>query len=321
MLQYIKSARENYYIGAILSAIAKPIHSVCVGLSAQIERKVRRNSAAVSLPNGRILRVARDAGVSMASLLFWKGLDGFEVQTSETLRFFFERASTFVDVGANYGFYSLLGAIWNRNLRVVAFEPVPPIHNGLIRNIALNNLEKQVLAYPLALSDQTGTATLYLPSITEGRDYETTGTLVSDSWQSKKHSPEIVVETARFDDFERTHPMKLELVKIDVEDFEAAVLAGMEQTIRRDRPFIVCEILPRQHRNEKTRRIVETLGYTPYWITRSGYIRVSRFDFERRTSQDFLLSPVSVPGEVITDLNAFWVLRERSLETRSAPAR
>jgi hypothetical protein len=114
----------------------------------------------------------------------------------------------------------------------------------------------------------------------------------------------------RFDDFERTHPMKLDLVKIDVEDFEAGVLAGMEQTIRRDRPFIVCEILPRAHRNEKTRQAVESMGYTPYWITHSGYIRVSRFDFERRFSQDFLFSPVSVPGEVITDLGVFWSMRE-----------
>jgi hypothetical protein len=36
--------------------------------------------------------------------------------------------------------------------------------------------------------------------------------------------------------------MKVDLVKIDVEDFEAGLLAGMERTIRRDRPFIVCEI-------------------------------------------------------------------------------
>ena len=55
---------------------------------------------------------------------------------------------------------------------------------------------------------------------------------------------------------------------------------------------------------------MESLGYTPYWITPSGYIRVSCFDFERRFFQDFLLSPVLVPGEVITDLGAFWALRK-----------
>jgi len=124
----------------------------------------------------------------------------------------------------------------------------------------------------------------------------------------------------RFDDFERAHPMKVDLIKIDVEDFEAGVLAGMEQTIRRDRPFIICEILPRLHRNERTRQIIESLGYTPYWITRAGLVRVSRFDFERRSSQDFLLSPVSVPGEVVTDLGVFLALRNSNNPVSADPS-
>ena len=321
MRKFLNSVRENYYVSGILAAVAKPIHFACSRLSTQIERKVKKNAVAILLPNGRILRVARDAGVSMGSLLFWKGLNGHEPKTSETTRFFFDKISTFVDVGANYGFYSILGALWNPKLHVVSFEPVPQVHRGLTKNIALNRLEEQVSAHQLALADRTGTATLYLPT-TESKDYETTGTLVTDSWQSRQHSPEIVVETVRFDDFERTHPMKVDLVKIDVEDFEAGVLAGMELTIRRDRPFIVCEILPRHHRNERTRQIVESLGYTPYWITPSGYIRVSRFDFERTSSQDFLLSPVSLPGEVVTDLEAFWALRESGQTVaRDLPAR
>ncbi len=57
---------------------------------------------------------------------------------------------------------------------------------------------------------------------------------------------------------------------------------------------------------------MESLGYSPYWITPLGYIRASRFDFERRFSQDFLLSPVSPPNKVITNLESFWALRESS---------
>ncbi|HYA61792.1 MAG TPA: hypothetical protein VED66_01230 [Candidatus Sulfotelmatobacter sp.] len=34
-----------------------------------------------------------------------------------------------MDVGANYGFYSLLAALWNQVLRVVAFEPVPQMES------------------------------------------------------------------------------------------------------------------------------------------------------------------------------------------------
>jgi hypothetical protein len=75
----------------------------------------------------------------------------------------------------------------------------------------------------------------------------------------------------------------------------------------------VCEILPRAHGNEKTREIVDSLGYTPYWITRSGYIRVSRFDFERRDSEDFLLSPVRGEAEIMTNLETLWDERQAAM--------
>lgn len=113
--------------------------------------------------------------------------------------------------------------------------------------------------------------------------------------------------------------MRVDLIKIDVEDFEADVLEGMSATIARDRPFIVCEILPRnkEQRNERTRLIIEAWEYTAYWITSGAYIRVSRFDFERR-STDFVLSPVSTDHEVVSDLTILFEARERILSTLSS---
>ena len=113
----------------------------------------------------------------------------------------------------------------------------------------------------------------------------------------------------RLDDYEVHHPGQVDVVKIDVEDFEADVLAGMRRIMKRDRPFIVCEILPRSHRNERTRNIVESLEYQSYWITPSGYIRVSRFDFVRRDFHNFLLSPVSTSETVLQNLEMLWDLR------------
>ena len=94
-------------------------------LALRIERSVRKNGVTIQLPNGKNLTIGRDAGIGMASLLFWHGLDGYEPETSRTLRFLFERAATFIDVGANCGLYSVLGPLWNPNLQVIAFEPVP----------------------------------------------------------------------------------------------------------------------------------------------------------------------------------------------------
>jgi len=303
----LKRWRENYYIGNALAAIAKPLFRVSSKLSSEIPTKVRKNSASIRLPNGRILLWARDAGVQISSLLYWRGVDAFEPQTFQTLRFFFERCNTFLDVGANYGYYSLLGAAWNPELRVFSFEPVPRIYAGLCRNIAVNNYGNRVVATQAALSNHTGKAKFLLPE-GESSDCEATGTLVTDGWQGRIKAPSFDVDTTTFDDFERGHPMKVDVVKIDVEDFEAGVLAGMDSTIRRDRPFIVCEILQRQHKNEETRKIVGSLGYTPYWIPRTNcYVRVSHFDFKREFATDFLLSPVDI-GEVFTNLEDLWAV-------------
>lgn len=220
----------------------------------------------------------------------------------------------FVDVGANCGLYSLTAALLNPEIKVLAFEPVEQIYASLKKNVALNGLEGRVLCENLALSSQSGSETLHLPR-TEGRDTATTGTLAKDSWQVRQGAAELRVNATRFDEYERSHPAHIDLVKIDVEDFEADVLEGMRATIERDRPFIVCEILPRnkEHRNERTRKFLESVNYTPYWITASGYVRVSRFDFERTEFKDFLLSPVSTHDEIITDLTVLTVARTAAL--------
>jgi len=314
LTRLLKQWRDNYYVSQLLAYSAKPLRFVSAKAALNLEQKVRKNSVTIRLPNGKNMSIGRYSGIGIASLLFWHGLDRFEPETSRTLRFFFERAATFIDVGANCGFYSVLGALWNSSLQVIAFEPVVPIFDGLRKNVLLNRLEGRIRCENMALSCESGRATLFLPA-GEGLDLETTGTLVSDSWQSRKGSPRLEVEAVRFDEYETRHPMRVDLIKIDVEDFEAAVLEGMQKIILRDRPFIVCEILPRLHGNQRTRRIVEALNYQPYWITSGGYIRVPRFDFGRDKFTEFLLSPVTTPDIVLDKLDVLWDLKKRGVES------
>jgi FkbM family methyltransferase len=193
---FLKSCRDNYYLSTLLANSAKPVYSVSQSIALQVQRRIRKNGVTIPLPNGKKMTIGRDTGIGMASLLFWHGLDGYEAATSRTLRFFFERAATFIDVGANCGVYSVLGPLWNPNLQVVAFEPVPAIFEGLKRNIRLNRLENCVHCENAALSSQSGSATLFLP-VPESRDLESTGTMVTESWQARKNSARLDVQTVR----------------------------------------------------------------------------------------------------------------------------
>jgi FkbM family methyltransferase len=301
----LKRWRDNYFLSMLLTTLAKPVHHISSKTAHHLEQKIRRNGVSLKLPNGKYLKLARGTSIGLSSAFYWHGLTGFEPETCATLRFFFECGQSFVDVGANAGFYSLLGGLWNPKLRVTAFEPVPQIFAGLVRNVRLNGLEDRIRCENVALSSRSGSATLLLPP-SEGLDAETTGTLVLDGWQARKNSPRLQVSTLRFDDYEKRSPMRVDTVKIDVEDFEADVLDGMRRTIIRDQPFIVCEILPRPHKNARTLDVIQSLGYQAYWITSQGYIRVPDFAFQRVRGTDFLLSPVSTPEVVLTDLRVLW---------------
>jgi FkbM family methyltransferase len=303
----LKRLRDNYVLSSLLAGLGKPLHWTSTALALQLERRIRKDGVSLRLPNGKQLRIAKGTSIALSSVFFWRGLNGYEPETAATLAFFFDRSATFVDVGANVGFYSLLAAITNPQIRVVAFEPVPQIFDGLVRNVELNSLSHQIRCENLALSSRSGSATFFLPP-TDNVDLESTGTLLPDGWQAgaKANSARLLVQAERFDDYAQRAHISPDIVKIDVEDFEADVLDGMRKTILQDRPFIVCEILPRPHGNIRTLQVVKSLGYQAYWITREGYIRVSEFSFQRDSSRDFLLSPVSTKEIVLNDLQILW---------------
>jgi FkbM family methyltransferase len=306
----LKRWRDNYYVSQLLTGLSRPLHSFCSGAARQIERKVHKNAVTIKLPNGKRFSIGRNSGVGLASSLFWHGLDGFEPETCKTLRFFFERVGLFVDVGANCGYYAVLSALWNPQLHVIAFEPVPSIFECLKKNVQLNQVSDRIVCENMALSSHSGSAWLYLPQ-GEGLDIETTGTLTAESWQSKKGSPRMEVKTIRFDEYAAQPSNPIELIKIDVEDFEADVLDGMRETVARDRPFIVCEILSRPHKNARTQELVQALDYQPYWITDAGYVKVSAFDFDRYEYSNFLLSPVTNSAGVLGNLDVLWRLAQQ----------
>src|SRR5205823_7308037 len=73
------------------------------------------------------------------------------------------RAELFIDVGAHYGFYTLLAARNHPQLRILAFEPVPQTFEVLRRNVALQR-SPNVTVRPVAISDTCGTASFCISS-------------------------------------------------------------------------------------------------------------------------------------------------------------
>jgi FkbM family methyltransferase len=155
-------------------------------------------------------------------------IDGgvWEPENTEILRSFVTPGTKFLDVGANVGYFSIV--VGNRlqkgHGKVIAVEPHPHMVELIERSVHLNRLEPVVEVQAMAASDSTGVLKLFYPDghIGQGssvRQFDAAGKLIE-------------APARRLDD---TVPadMVIDLVKIDVEGAELAVLRGMEGIIRR----------------------------------------------------------------------------------------
>ena len=172
--------------------------------------------------------------------LFW--LDPLRFEYTPIFLDIIKDVHTFWDVGANIGYYSIIGSKTNPDLTVEAFEPSKGPLTYLSENIKLNNVSKRVKINPYALSNNTDDIDFYeiynpkFPSILNLSGEHNTG--AKNIISSKKTK----VQAKRLDDV-RKDSNQIDLIKIDVEGSEIEVLKGGIETIKGDRPIIICEVL------------------------------------------------------------------------------
>ncbi|MFT4552858.1 MAG: hypothetical protein ACI9S8_001490 [Chlamydiales bacterium] len=73
----------------------------------------------------------------------------------------FEMGSSFIDIGANMGVYSLWAAL-SVNAQVYAFKPEAENFRLLQKNISINKLSAKITAWPAAVFDESKFSVLYL---------------------------------------------------------------------------------------------------------------------------------------------------------------
>lgn len=147
----------------------------------------------------------------------------WEPLETAVLRRQLHEGDTFIDVGANVGYYTLIASrLVGPTGRVVAFEP-DPTNCGLLRRSVEANGLKNVIVEQKALSNQPGTLKLYLEEDNKG------GHKV---FAFGGQRPFVEVEAVRLDDYLKNDRRRIGLIKIDTEGAEGAILQGMHETLR-----------------------------------------------------------------------------------------
>lgn len=148
---------------------------------------------------------------------------------------------TVLDIGAYTGIYGLLAAKYGKDVDVIAFEPLKATYTRLQANIGLNALSDTMKAFPVALSDSSGSVELNVT----GDNPLPSGSSV-DPHPSKAN---VRVETIQlttgndFFTFKHTLKKKVGLIKMDVERHELNALRGLTDILVSDKPVCIIELL------------------------------------------------------------------------------
>ncbi len=158
-----------------------------------------------------------------------------------------------IDVGANIGTHTVFFAkkVKERGT-VYAFEPQRIIFQNLCANASINWLTN-VECYNMAVGGTPGY--IFVPNLNylQGRNF---GGLRLGTFTEGEKVRLITIDSLKLD--------RCNLIKIDVEGMESAVLEGSIETISKTRPILFVE----NNTEKYSRRIIESvkkLGYDAYW--------------------------------------------------------
>jgi FkbM family methyltransferase len=194
------------------------------------------------------------------------------------------------DVGANYGLHALRFLV--HGARVLAFEPNPECHRWFRAWCAANGVRCELDA--VAVADAAGTAVLTFP---QGRLY--LGTImpaVRAGWGDEAVRT-LTVRTVTLDDVVADRGVVPDLVKIDTEGSELAVLRGAAQLLRSAQPTLVFEAWHNADVRHAMWRLLARHGYDIAALDGSALRPLTRAGFVDAQATDFVAEVP--PGRVI----------------------
>jgi len=204
-----------------------------------------------------------DVGISKELLL----LRNHEPTETRLLTALLKNGMYCLDVGANIGYYALLERkIVGKSGKVIALEPSPVSFTYLVKNLSLNQFN-DVETYQLALGKNNRSASMIL-------DQKSNLSKISDFSSDSQSANSLDVHMDSLDSFIETNkPIKIDLIRMDIEGYEEIVILNGQITLKKFKPLLLIEIHAALIGEKNLRRLLLTLkgiGYSKvYFIERN----------------------------------------------------
>ena len=204
---------------------------------------------------------------SNLGLMLWKHGE-YEPPMYAALSALLKQGSTFVDLGANEGYFTVVASrIVGPSGRIISIEPQQRLRSVLAKNMELNDV-RNVTVVTQAVSNTKGQATMHVsPSTNTG----STGLVL----ESRYRVPTQIVETTTLAELFREQKLEYcDVMKVDIEGFEYEAILGSPDVFEQGR---VRRLVLQLHPHLIEKRGLRTSDITDL-LARCGYTQDTRFE-------------------------------------------
>jgi FkbM family methyltransferase len=232
----------------------------------------------------------------------------YEPQETALVRSILRPGMSFVDVGANWGYFTLLAAnLVGTTGRVLSLEPHPRLFSSLAANVARNDLD-QVAVLQIAAANEP--CTLSLAGYDENSDNYGVSRIVAESNGQQRM---FRVAADSLDRILDDHAFAaVDLMKMDIEGGEAFAVKGLTKSLATHRiKRLLLELHPVQiaeHRSTVSDIVgaLQKAGYIGWTIDHSP-IATRRVAYQKRLKAETLLRPVDPSGQLDDWPHQLWL--------------
>ena len=180
----------------------------------------------------------------------------YEKETTDWIVSSLREGDTFLDVGANAGYFTLIGySSVGPTGKVIAFDPVPLNCNTVRGHLDQNNIFN-VVVEGLAVSNASGKTRFSV----QHNNANSHMSDISISHATEKEDESIEVDVVKLDDYVASNKIMPSVIKVDVEGAEKLVLEGAGMLLR----DFNCAWIISTHSSvlyEECKIIMESYGY------------------------------------------------------------
>jgi len=203
-----------------------------------------------------------------------------------------QHARVVLDIGANTGLYSIVSQLKNPQAEIYAFEPYAINMKRLKNNAALNGLSEKIHFVEKVLGDSQASVDFAVPESEQISDVLSADVEFTEQFSDgKKNFTTEKIPQVTLDSFINERQIEsVDLMKIDVENYELSVLRGALDTLKKYKPVILIEIFVDDERANFYKNELKPLGYQCYMIGIKGLFRTEGLE-PNPDFRNYLLCP------------------------------